>query len=65
MYFIVTEDWLESNKTKAGRYTTAQIKALGWEAGMKAKKMEEEVCRYSDNTRAEGTLRKYFTSFYW
>ena len=37
MYFTVTEEWLEDNKTCRGGYTTVQIKALGWEKGLKTK----------------------------
>lgn len=37
MYFTVTKEWLEDNKTCRGGYTTVQIKALGWEKGLKTK----------------------------
>lgn len=37
MYFTITEDWLEDNRTQAGGYTSAQIKVLGWDKGIKTK----------------------------
>lgn len=32
--FIVTDKWLESNRTSAGGYNSPQVLALGWEDGI-------------------------------